>query len=724
MILPLVSALGKTVLGAGKKVAKGIKERSKKVDVDKFMNKKKGGKTYSRPETIPHISNTNITLSSNLSSDEVLKSNEVEDIVGDMRNVVGNIKSIIEKDFQLDRQEDKDKKTTRRNMFARAREKFLEKLPNIIKPKLKSLKNISALQKMQKFFSTVLIGSLLTFLYENMDVILQWIKGFIDIITPVVKWIVNIGKGIVKMALAIPQDMVRVDDQIDKLKETEEEALKTLTDVKMDAAKLESDLAKANERQKEKEEEATTGDDDGTTTSEQYTEVAGERFDPDNPTEEQQQAIQFKNQMAESRGEEPQKFNKGGKVAGSGNTDTVPAMLTPGEFVMSKGAVQKYGEDTLASMNAMGGGTNIPTLGRYKEGGVVTDPEERKQQEAYMLKYVNEERVLQGLEPLTNLTYAPGVELTKMRGPGPRTKETSDTITDLDRGIETTSTSKTVDGKTTFGASMRQITPEDRQKFFAENPHAAQLVNLKNQIELDNLGADISASAKMKGGGLVQGFLGLKGGGKVISNSENATMRGGQVVSGNMSQSSADYNQKKLQLQKARFQAISTYGFNSPEVNQIKKQLLILDGTPAEAIVIPKGKGEIKVKGYSTYKGSGGTGKKKGEGGGLLSNISNLFNRSSDVDEKKSSSSGILGPISSNIDDMVNTKEYKPLENISTYEEDFENEINVPIALPKSQSSFPSSQSGGMIPVPIGSSSRTLLNRYYKEQLLSFLYKV
>ena len=73
---------------------------------------------------------------------------------------------------------------------------------------------------------------------------------------------------------------------------------------------------------------------------------------------------------------------------------------------------------------------------------------------------------------------------------------------------------------------------------------------------------------------------------------------------------------------------------------------------------------------------------------------------------------------------MVNTKEYKPLEDISTYEEDFDNEIDVPIALPKSQSSFPSSQGGGMIPIPIGPSSRTLLNRYYKEQLLSFLYKV
>ncbi len=51
----------------------------------------------------------------------------------------------------------------------------------------------------------------------------------------------------------------------------------------------------------------------------------------------------------------------GGKVPGSGpNKDTVPAMLAPGEFVMSRGAVSKYGADTLASMNAAGGGTNLP----------------------------------------------------------------------------------------------------------------------------------------------------------------------------------------------------------------------------------------------------------------------------------------------------------------------------------------------------------------------------
>ena len=43
-------------------------------------------------------------------------------------------------------------------------------------------------------------------------------------------------------------------------------------------------------------------------------------------------------------------------------TDTVPAMLTPGEFVMSKEAVDKIGIGNLMQMNKEGGGTINPML--------------------------------------------------------------------------------------------------------------------------------------------------------------------------------------------------------------------------------------------------------------------------------------------------------------------------------------------------------------------------
>ena len=38
-------------------------------------------------------------------------------------------------------------------------------------------------------------------------------------------------------------------------------------------------------------------------------------------------------------------------------------MLTPGEFVMSRGAVNMFGVDTMMAMNKAGGGTNRPKFG-------------------------------------------------------------------------------------------------------------------------------------------------------------------------------------------------------------------------------------------------------------------------------------------------------------------------------------------------------------------------
>jgi len=51
-----------------------------------------------------------------------------------------------------------------------------------------------------------------------------------------------------------------------------------------------------------------------------------------------------------------------GFVSGEKGVDKVPAMLSDGEFVMSVGAVQKYGVDTLEAMNSSGGGTNQPKI--------------------------------------------------------------------------------------------------------------------------------------------------------------------------------------------------------------------------------------------------------------------------------------------------------------------------------------------------------------------------
>jgi hypothetical protein len=66
-----------------------------------------------------------------------------------------------------------------------------------------------------------------------------------------------------------------------------------------------------------------------------------------------------------------------GVVSGPKGIDKVPAMLTDGEFVMSRGAVQKFGVNTLESMNAAGGGTNRPKIVNRKiyaeSGGLISN---------------------------------------------------------------------------------------------------------------------------------------------------------------------------------------------------------------------------------------------------------------------------------------------------------------------------------------------------------------
>jgi TP901 family phage tail tape measure protein len=54
-------------------------------------------------------------------------------------------------------------------------------------------------------------------------------------------------------------------------------------------------------------------------------------------------------------------FASGGLVGGTGNRDTVPAMLTPGEFVIRKNAVKNIGVDNLQNIN------------RYAVGGKIKD---------------------------------------------------------------------------------------------------------------------------------------------------------------------------------------------------------------------------------------------------------------------------------------------------------------------------------------------------------------
>jgi hypothetical protein len=70
----------------------------------------------------------------------------------------------------------------------------------------------------------------------------------------------------------------------------------------------------------------------------------------------------------EKESEQAQAMKGGGKVG----TDKIPAMLSPGEFVMSQKAVSMWGGGLLETMNKAGGGTNLPKRANgitYAAGG-------------------------------------------------------------------------------------------------------------------------------------------------------------------------------------------------------------------------------------------------------------------------------------------------------------------------------------------------------------------
>ena len=92
---------------------------------------------------------------------------------------------------------------------------------------------------------------------------------------------------------------------------------------------------------------------------------------------------------------------------------------------------------------------------------------------------------------------------------------------DFDNMIKTTSESKTRGNESIMRGSMGLLTEKDKEEYLAANPDVKQMLHLKEQLELNALGADISASAKMNGGGLGEGFnggglvQGFQGGGSV-----------------------------------------------------------------------------------------------------------------------------------------------------------------------------------------------------------------
>ena len=65
--------------------------------------------------------------------------------------------------------------------------------------------------------------------------------------------------------------------------------------------------------------------------------------------------------------------NSGGFVPGFGDTDTVPAMLTPGEFVINKKSAKAIGYGELGRLNKYAKGGIVSKVQKFSNGGIVDD---------------------------------------------------------------------------------------------------------------------------------------------------------------------------------------------------------------------------------------------------------------------------------------------------------------------------------------------------------------
>ena len=119
---------------------------------------------------------------------------------------------------------------------------------------------------------------------------------------------------------------------------------------------------------------------------------------------------------------------------------------------------------------------------------------------------------------------------------------------------------------------------------------------------------------------MLEKFSDMGGGTQSINTSGEATLQSGKVVSGDINQFDDDTKLQRLNLNEEKVKAIREHGFNSPEVNEVDKKLMILSGIPERAIYTDK-EGKLQLKGYSTYDGETTVeGDEKGKGlfGGLF----------------------------------------------------------------------------------------------------------
>jgi hypothetical protein len=114
-------------------------------------------------------------------------------------------------------------------------------------------------------------------------------------------------------------------------------------------------------------------------------------------------------------------FASGGFVPGQGNSDTVPAMLTPGEFVIRKKAVKAIGTDRLAGMNKYAGGGIVEDLNKGVGAAVLEYKPNKFTSGTFSVKIPGQKNkivtgIKEGLNKETNETFHKALDEGIIRG--------------------------------------------------------------------------------------------------------------------------------------------------------------------------------------------------------------------------------------------------------------------------------------------------------------------
>ena len=311
-----------------------------------------------------------------------------ESLIGALKSIDSGVNSIIETLKGSNKADAKAQSDERKRLEKEAREQKEGKLEGI-KGKLasaadtvlKPVKNI--FQKIWDFLKVVILGRVVMKLFEwftnpangeKIAALFKFLKDWWPVLVAGIMAVVGPGMiftaGLIALLVwGIPKIIEAVNWVKNLFGIGVDKELKSL---ETDADKFAQDTAKGIEKKGDVGEIVPGAKGmPGTGLGEDKTEELPDTdVSPGIVGETEQQAIDLQDAAAGAE-VPPIQMASGGEVPGSGTGDTVPAMLTPGEFVMSRGAVNRYGSNTLAAMNAAAGGTNRPTRGGYRGGGVV-----------------------------------------------------------------------------------------------------------------------------------------------------------------------------------------------------------------------------------------------------------------------------------------------------------------------------------------------------------------